>query len=151
MSKLVTGSEALAKRLAAIPEGILKELRPVLVKSANEIATDARALVPKRSGALAGSIDVTGPGETTPAFASDGGRRVVNENEAVVTAGEPKVRHGHLVEFGTGERAHSDGTSTGKMPEHPFLIPALRLNRARIDRRIKRAIAAAIKKGATDV
>jgi len=148
MAKMVTGSEALAKRLAAIPDDVLNALRPALARSVAEIASDARLLAEgsRRSGALVESIAETGPGETTPAFASDGGQRTAGPNEAFVTVGSPEARHGHLVEFGTGERFHKDGSPTGTMPAAPFLLPAWRLNRARVERRIKRAISSGAKK-----
>ena len=147
MAKLVTGSEALARRLASIPEVMLDALRPALTRSVAEIAADARALAQasRRSGALVASIEDTAPGQTTPAFASEGGRRTAGPTEAFVTAGAPDARHGHLVEFGTGERHHADGTSTGVMPAAPFLLPAWRLNQARVERRIKRAISTGAK------
>ncbi|WP_439559900.1 HK97 gp10 family phage protein [Roseinatronobacter sp.] len=152
MTKLVTGSEALAKRLAGIPDEMLIALRPALTRSVADIAADARALAEgsRRSGALVESIAETAPGETTPAFASGGGTRTAGPNEAFVTAGSPEARHGHLVEFGTGERFHTDGTPTGTMPAAPFLLPAWRLNRARVERRIKRAISAAAKKAVAE-
>lgn len=152
MARLVTGSEALARRLAAIPDDILDALRPALTRSVAEIAADARALAEasRRSGALVESIAETAPGETTPAFASDGGQRTAGPTEAFVTAGSPEARHGHLVEFGTGERQHKDGTSTGTMPAAPFLLPAWRLNRARVERRIKRAISQGARKAVAE-
>lgn len=142
MGKYVTGSEALARRLAAIPTEVLQAVRPALTKSVNEIAADARMLAAssRRTGSLLESIDATAPGETTPPFASDGGRRTAGPTEAFVTAGDAEARHGHLVEFGTEERHHQDGTSTGTMPTEPFLLPAWRLNKARTERRIKKAI-----------
>lgn len=148
MSVTRKSSEALAKRLAAISDEMLAALRPALTKSVAEIAADARTLVEasRRSGALAESIAETGPGETTPAFASDGGKRTAGPNEAFVTAGDTDARHGHLVEFGTGERFRKTGESTGTMPAAPFLLPAWRMNRARVERRLKRAISAGARK-----
>lgn len=152
MARYVQGSEALAKRLAAIPDEVLDALRPALTKSVHEIAADARALAEssRRTGALVESIEATAPGETTPAFASNGGRRTAGPNEAFATAGDPDARHGHLVEFGTGERHHKDGTSTGTMPAEPFLLPAWRLNKARAERRLKRAISQGTKKAVAE-
>jgi HK97 gp10 family phage protein len=148
MAKMVTGSEALARKLAAIPSEVLDALRPALTRSVQEIAADAKALAEgsRRTGALIDSIEATAPGQTTPPFASDGGRRTAEPNEAFVTAGDTDARHGHLVEFGTEERHHQDGTSTGTMPAEPFLLPAWRLNKARAERRLKRAISEGAKK-----
>ncbi|PZX46441.1 HK97 gp10 family phage protein [Cereibacter changlensis] len=128
-------SRALEARLKAIPSEIVAELRPALMKSAEDLADKMRALVPVDDGDLRDSIAVTGPGETTPAYASGGGRRTASEAQALVTVGNPEVRHGHLQEFGTVTQE-----------AQPFMRPAWRIAKARIERRIARAIGAAIKK-----
>lgn len=94
------------------------------------------------------SIVVTKPGETTPPYAEGGASVQAGELQALVTVGNEGARHGHLVEFGTGPRQHKDGGSTGAMPAQPFLMPAWRLSKTRVDRRINRAISAGIKAAA---
>ena len=128
-------SAKLAARLDAIPAEVVAQLRPALVKSAEEVAANMRALVPVDEGDLRESITVTGPGEETPAYAEGGGKRTASSNQALVTAGAPKVRHGHFMEFGTV-----------KLAPRPFMRPAWRLAKLRVERRIARAIAAAIRK-----
>jgi HK97 gp10 family phage protein len=152
MGKYVIGSEALTRHLKDIPHAILEALRPALAKSVTEIAGDARALAEtsRRSGSLLNSIDATAPGQITPAYASEGGRRTAEEGQAFVTAGDADARHGHLVEFGTEERQHKDGTSTGKMEAEPFLLPAWRLNATRVKNRLRRVIRAEVKKAAQE-
>lgn len=147
MSVTKQSSDALAKRLAAIPEEIKQKLVPALVKSAEEVAGRAETLAEasRRSGGLIESIAVTKPGETTPPYGQGGASAQAGELQALVTVGDTDNRHGHLVEFGTQERHHKDGSSTGKMPAQPFLLPAWRLSKARIQRRINRAINAGIK------
>ncbi|MBH1973980.1 MAG: HK97 gp10 family phage protein [Rhodobacteraceae bacterium] len=130
-------SEALAKRLNAIPREIVRQVRPALVASANDLASVARALVHMDKGDLKESIAVTAPGETTPAYAEGGGKRTAGENQALVTVGNPEVRHGHFQEFGTV-----------KQEAHPFLRPATRLTRDKNKRRIGRAIGQAIRTAA---
>ena len=130
-------SARLAARLDAIPGEVLAELRPALIRSAEEVADKMRALVPVEEGDLKASITVTPPLGTTPAYAEGGGRRTAGPNQALVTAGAPKVRHGHFMEFGTV-----------KMAPRPFMRPAWRLAKARIERRVKRAISLAIKRAA---
>lgn len=134
MSSLSKQSKALEARLKAIPDEVLREVRPALVKGAEEIAANMRALVPVDEGDLCDSITVTAPGETTPAYASGGGKRTAKENEALVTVGNEEVRHGHLQEFGTV--AHE---------AQPFMRPGFRLARPRALRRIQRAIGKAIR------
>lgn len=147
MSITKQSSDALARRLAAIPREIVAKIQPAIQKSVNEIAGDARTLAQasKRSGDLLESIEATGPNQTTPAYATEGGRRAAHELQGFVTAGDADARHGHLVEFGTDERQHADGSSTGKMPAKPFLLPAWRLNRTRVERRLNTAIRRAIR------
>lgn len=147
MAKMVHGSEALARKLAMIKAKVPDAIRPVLVKSGEEIAADARTLAEasRRSGSLIDSIHVTGPGETTPPHSTDGGQRTAGPFEVLITAGDTDARHAHIVEGGTGERQHKDGTSTGTMPAKPFLNPSWRLNRARLNRRITRAFRKAVR------
>lgn len=130
-------SLALERRLKAIPSEILEELRPVLVQSGEEIAAGMRSLAEgsRDTGALIDSITVTGPGETTPAYASNGGKRTANENQVLITVGNPDVRYGHMVEFGTVNTE-----------AQPFMLPAFRLAKTRVMRRITRAISKAIRK-----
>lgn len=138
MSRL-KGSKELEARLKAIPGEVLQSVRPALVKGAQEIADAMETLVPEDQGDLLNSITVTGPGETTPAYSSDGGKRTAALNRALVTVGSPDVRHGHLQEFGT---EHHEA--------QPFMRPAFRLKRDRVQRRITRAIGKALK-GQSDV
>lgn len=130
-------SARLGQRLDAIPNEILAALRPTLVRAGNDVGQAMRELAEtsRDTGALIDSITVTGPGETTPAYATGGGMRTAGPNEVLVTVGNEKVRYGHLVEFGTV-----------KSEAKPFMLPAWRLLRARMERRIKSAITRAIKR-----
>lgn len=130
-------ADALAKRLAAIPQEIVEALRPALIKSGEEVATAAKtfAEASKDTGALIDSIVVTGPGETTPAYAEGGGRRTAGPNQVLVTVGNEEQRHGHFIEFGTV-----------KQEPQPFLLPAVRNTKPRVQRRINRAVAAQVRK-----
>lgn len=134
---LTDQSAALAKRLDAIPQEILEALRPALMKSGEEvagaIATFAEAS--RDTGAYIDSIAVTGPGETTPAYAEGGGRRTAGPNQVLVTVGDENMRHGHFLEFGTV-----------KMEPQPAVLPAVRTMKPRFERRTNRTIAAEVKK-----
>lgn len=143
----VIGADALTRKLEWAKIAAAEKLRPALIKSGEEIAADMRQLAEssRRSGDLIESIYVTGPGETTPAHSADGGQRTAGEYEVIVTAGDSDTRHSHLVEGGTAERQHADGTPTGTMPAKPFFNPAYRLNRDRIRRRLRRIINRAIR------
>ncbi|CAJ0861998.1 hypothetical protein AMST5_01448 [freshwater sediment metagenome] len=128
--------ERLLKRLEAIPEEVRDAVKPALIKSGEELQRTMQLLAPVDTGALRDSIAVTLPGEATPPYSQPGGSRVAKENEVLVTAGNKAVRYPHLLEYGTTAA-----------PAHPFFWPAFRLLRARIQRRTKRAISQAIKKG----
>ncbi len=105
-----------------------QQITKALLSSANELASAQAHLAPEDSGALKGSIAVTGPGQSTPAYSQPGGSRVAGEHEVIVTAGNTNVRYPHLVEYGT---AHAEA--------QPFFWPALRLLRKRLQGRIDRA------------
>ena len=129
-------SEALARRLAAIPEEILEAIRPALLAGAEDVAANMRSLAEasRDSGDLIASIEVTAPGGTTPKYAAGGGSETLGPNMAAVTVGNPDMRHGHLVEFGT---AHSEA--------QPFMRPGFRLAKRKVESRIARAIGKAIR------
>jgi HK97 gp10 family phage protein len=128
--------DRLKKRLEAIPKEVRKAVEPALIKSGEELAERMQHLAPVDSGALRDSITVTPPGQSTPAYSQPGGSRVARENEVLITAGNTDVRYPHLVEYGTIQA-----------PAQPFFWPAYRLSKARIQRRIKRAIGKAVREG----
>lgn len=141
----------LAKRLEAIPAAILAAVRPALVQSAEDLAQVARSLAPEDEGDLKASIVVTPPGAETPAYAEGGGRRIAADNQALVTAGNPEQRHGHLVEFGTKPHENGGlfaGTQHPGTEAQPFLLPAARLTQDRAKRRIGRAVGQAVREAA---
>lgn len=153
MSITRQSSDALARRLAAIPDQIKAKVAVAIAKSVNEIAADAKTLAEasRRSGDLIESIEATPPGGTTPAYSSDGGRRTLDELQGAVTVGSSKVRHGHLIEFGTDPHTNSGqfaGTEHPGTTAQPFLLPAWRLNKRRVESRINRTINKAIKEAA---
>lgn len=130
-------SKKLEQRLLAIPEAVVEGVVPALIKGAQETAAVMRALVPVDEGDLKESITVTKPGHTTPAYAEGGGKRTAGSNQALVTAGNENVRHGHLQEFGTvAQEAQT------------FMRPAELIAKPRAQRRIVRAIGQSIKKAA---
>ena len=133
MSRL-KGPVELEQRLLAIPREVLAELRPALVKGAQDIADAIELLAPEDTGDLVNTITVTGPGGTTPAYATGGGSVTLAENQAAVTVGSPDMRHGHLQEFGTVSHE-----------AQPFMRPAFRLKKAKVMARISRAVAKAVK------
>lgn len=131
MSGAIVGTTELYRKLRQIRPEILRELTPVMAKSANELASTAKALVPR------------GPGpdhlaDTIEGHVVDGGRGFE------VTAGGDTVDskiQAHAVEGGRRSSA-----KTGGMDARPYLNPAKRLMAKRIRGRINRGINKALKK-----
>lgn len=130
------GLDRMNRRFAAVLRNVKEVVEPALVKGAEEIAATQRQLAPEDTGDLKDSITVTPPGGTTPPYSQPGGSRTAKENEAIVTAGNEKVRYAHLPEYGTS-----------KMPATPWFWPGFRLTRKRAQDRIKRSIRKAVRTG----
>ncbi|MGE0853646.1 MAG: HK97-gp10 family putative phage morphogenesis protein [Hyphomicrobiaceae bacterium] len=134
---MTTNDGGLAKfqrRMAAIPKAARLAVRPALERSAEELAETMRRLAPVDEGDLKESIAVTPPGGTTPAYSQPGGSRVAGETEILITVGNTDVRYAHLLEYGT-TKAHAQ----------PFFWPAYRLLKKKLQGRIKRSVAKAIR------
>ena len=128
--------QRLKRRLNAIPKAVREATAPGIVAAAEELAALMKRLAPKDTGDLAESIEVTPPGQPTPAYSQPGGSRVANENEAIVSVGNSKVRYGHLPEYGT---AHA--------PAQPYFWPSVRLLRKKLQRKIKARLRKAVREG----
>jgi len=111
-----------------------KAVMPELEQAGRDLAVTMRVLAPRDTGALEDSIEVTYPGQSTPAYSQPGGSRTAKESEVLITAGNDGVRYPHLVEYGT---ADTDA--------QPFFWPAWRLSRKKIRDRIGRRFRKAIK------
>jgi HK97 gp10 family phage protein len=136
---IVARSAQLARlqaRLDAVPTAVKEAVQPALIKSGDELARRMRQLAPEDEGDLKASIAVTPAGQSTPPYSQPGGARVVPENAVMVTVGNDAVRYPHLVEYGTA-----------KAPAQPFFWPAVRLSQKRLQGRIKRAVAKAVREG----
>lgn len=127
-------TDRLKRRLAAIPKTVREAVAPALMKSADEIANRMRQLAPVDEGDLKGSIAVTPPGQSTPAYSQPGGSTVAGENQVLITAGNTDVRYPHLQEYGTANS-----------PAQPYFWPSFRLGKKRAANRVKRAIAKAVR------
>lgn len=128
------GLASFQKRMQAIPAAVREGVAPALLRAGDLVADTARQFAPVDSGDLRASIAVTGPNESAPPYAMEGGARVVPENAAVVTVGNTKVRYPHLVEYGTRHAAAK-----------PFFWPAFRITRKRALAMIKAGISRAIR------
>lgn len=133
---MMKGTQKLSKALRRLPKQAEEAAKPALKKSGAELVSAMKRLAPVADGDLRDSITVTGPGQTTPPYSQPGGSRKADENQVLVTAGNSKVRYAHLQEFGTSKAA-----------AQPFFWPAYRLLRKRLQNRISRSLAKAIKEG----
>lgn len=147
-----SGLASFQRRMRAVPLAARRAVQPTLVREADKIADLMRALAPDDPSTaapdLGSSIAVTGPGNATPPYSQPGGRLVVPELTAAITAGNADVRYPHLVEFGTRARMTSSKEQSGFHPgtaPQPFFWPALRARRVKAMQAIKRSIGKAIK------
>lgn len=106
-----------------------------LIDGANEVAAMQKLIAPKDTGALADSINVTLPGQSTPPFSQPGGMRVAGPNEVIVTAGDDEARYPHIIEFGSV-----------KMEAEPFFWPPYRYLAPKIKRRVAARYKRAVRK-----
>lgn len=156
-----------ARKLAAIPDAVVKEMRGALSASASEMVDVAKRFAPVDSGALKNSIDFTFGDykpENSNVRAAYGGRGAGGHDLAVtVHAGNAVAWYAGLVEYGTMSHTITaknhpvlvaNGKVLGKSVEHPggaaqpFFGPAFRLTKKRMRARLARGMKAAIKKGA---
>ena len=114
------GAKELEKALLDLPKRIAKTaVRRGIVKLLQQVADDAQARVPVRSGRLKEKIAVR------PQLSRRQKRgRAKDKGLIEAFVGATPARHAHLVEFGTGPRMQRNGKSTGAMPAQPFLRPA---------------------------
>jgi HK97 gp10 family phage protein len=128
--------DRLLAKMEAAKRAPREAIRPALMQSGEELAGAMRRLAEasRDSGDLIESITVTGPGEQTPPYSQPGGSRVAGEAEVLVAVGNSDVRYPHLVEYGTADTE-----------AQPFFWPAYRLLRKRLQGRIKRAAAKAVR------
>ena len=148
----IQGLRQLNRKMRAIPPAAKTAARKAVVEGAHRIAGLQQNLAPYDDGELHDSIHVTEPGQTTPPYSQPGGLRTANSEEAIVTAGNSKVRTAHLVEFGTAQHPQG-GMFTGTMhpgtAPQPFFWPAYRALKKPVRSKITREINKAIKKAAT--
>lgn len=152
MARGMRGLAKLNRKLRNMPPAARAAARIAVVQGANEIAAIQRNLAPVDDGDLKDSIHVTPPNGTTPPYSQPGGSRTAGPEEAIVTAGNIKVKYPHLVEFGAAphkaggmfEGAQHPGTAA-----QPFFWPGYRAVRKRVRSRVTREINKAIKAAAT--
>lgn len=147
----IRGLDKLNRKLRAIPKAAKAEARKAVLLGATEISALQKSLAPVDDGDLRDSIHVTGPGQATPPYSQPGGSRTAKPEEAIVTAGNTKVRYAHLVEFGTAPHPQGgmfEGAQHPGTAPQPFFWPGYRALRRRVRSRVTRNINKAIKAAA---
>lgn len=139
------GLDRLRRRLAAIPKRARTEIRAALEKSAQEISSAARTMVPVESGDLKRSIAYTF-GKYIPDNANVRGVAAGGSGDpdlsVTIHAGDERAYYAAFVEFGTNPHPQGGtfkGTSHPGGPAEPFFFPAYRMLKARVKNRIARA------------
>lgn len=144
----IRGLVELEKKLGrTIPEAAKRAAGIAALDGAQEMAELMYMLAPEDDGDLKRSIEVTGPGGTTPPYSQPGGSRKAGELEAIITAGNNQVRYPHLVEFGAAPHLAGglfEGAPHPGAEAQPFFFPAYRALRGRVQGKISRAINKAI-------
>lgn len=147
----IQGLRQLNRKLKAIPASARAKARDAVVLGAGEVAAMQKSLAPVDDGDLRDSIHVTLPGQTTPPYSQPGGQRTAGPEQAIITAGNTKVRYAHIVEFGSAPHEQGGmfkGTQHPGTAAQPFFWPAYRALRKRVRGRITRSINKAIRDAA---
>lgn len=145
----IYGLKQLDTKLRKMAPAAMRAARLAVVEAAQEVANLQQNLVPYDEGELYDSIIVTPPNGTTPPYSQPGGQRRAGPEEAIITAGNNKVRYAHLVEYGA--KAHVagglfEGALIPDVKAQPFFWPAWRAMRGRAKGKISRKITTAIKR-----
>lgn len=140
----ITNKERLIRRLEVLAPGVRFEVSDASLKGAEEIAELARRFVPVRTGKLKASIKAEKKRDTT-------GARVVagDENTEVRAGSGVKWNYARGVEFGT-KKHRNKGKFAGSMhpgsKPRPYLFPASRMLKKKVQSRISRALGKAARK-----
>lgn len=135
-----------ALRALGNSNSIRRAISRALLVAAEPAAKEARAKAPRRSGELAEGVDVS----TTLSRRQRSGRgghaapRGRFGNTAEVFIGAHPMGPAVIEEFGTVQRHHDSGKSTGANPPRPFMRPAWENHKFRILEDFKRLLWAAI-------
>lgn len=130
----IRGVDDLLERLAELPRLVQgKEMKRALEAAARRVRSAVKRRAPK------------GPTGTLRQRVSSG---VYVRNGQVRAWVGSRAPHTHLVELGTVERVRKSGGRTGRMPEIPFLHPAVEEYRPRFRDDVEKAVEKALAKAA---
>lgn len=137
----IKGASRLRRKLTSIQNGVPEELLAAMDRSAAVVNASAKALVPVDTGALRSSIHV---------------KRAEIRGDTVSSGVVTNKEYAPFVEFGTGSRGGSEAASKlgvsfnrnikGQIAQ-PYLYPALKQNRGKINEIVAKAVVTATRKG----
>lgn len=142
----VKGIPSLRRKLIALKEKTLPDIRPAMEQAANRITDMMRRVVPVGQGDLLASIGWTW-GEAPRGSVSVSAR--AGQNKITIFAGNEKAFYARWVEFGTAPHEQGGkfaGTDHPGTAAQPFFFPSFRANRREVKRMITRAIRDAMRK-----
>lgn len=144
--------ERLLRKLRALPPAVRKRMREAIVAGAEQVVAAQKRLAPRKTGALAASIDYS-MGSYTPANpnvrgVTSGGGAGDPDLTAVIHAGDAKAFYAKWVEFGTSPHEnkglYAGSEHPGSRPT-PFFYPGYRAQKRSVKARISRAMRKGIK------
>lgn len=154
MAAKVFGLSKLQKKLKRLPDVAKAEIRKALEKSADEMVSMMKSLVPVDSGDLKRSIGWTwgkAP-KGSISVASVTAANLGDQLTLTIYAGDDKAFYARWVEFGVvaqsagfkvtnaSGRVRTSGRTTNGAKAQPFFFPSYRANKKRAKSRISRAI-----------
>ena len=142
---MVKGVAQFRARMRELPDIMQTELTAEIEKTAEMVVKEMRLLNP-----LPGSISIGWTWGDAPRGSVTVGRVAGREYDriSVTIYAKGDKFPAAWFEFGTAERFHKSGKSTGRIVASPFFFPVYRANRRRIKTRIKSAVRRAVKKSA---
>jgi hypothetical protein len=143
---MVNGVAQLRAKFARVPDLVKDELVAALEKSARELVSEMNAIKPIPEITIGWTWgDVPKGALKIGEFrGNDYGRLSIkvyaeaHTSEYMTETGFPAVAR--WFEFGTAERFHKSGKSTGRITARPYFYPTMRANKSRIKGRITRAV-----------
>jgi hypothetical protein len=146
---MVTGIPELKRRFGKIPDALREQLRPELAKAATQIVQTMNALrpIPEIKIEWTWGPPPAGTVSLGKVAGNDGDREFISIYTNAFTSeypgGFPAISR--WFEFGTLERFHKSGKSTGFIAAQPYFFPAYRANKAKVRSAIARKVNKAVR------
>lgn len=122
--------------------------RALMNKKTLQMRDYAKSLAPKRTGRMAGKIEISTTLSRRQRRQRTRGPKDNDNNSATVYIGAGAKGPAVLDEFGTKQRRHKSGKATGAAPQQPFMRPAWEAFKDQILAEFGRELGAEIEKAA---